>query len=1263
MEEIFLPRIQLNIGVNTIEINTNIPPNSFKIKYNNSEAHVIDEEITTDEYFENKPNDEIKPISVITLRSSEIKASGQSIYNDSLIEQYGTNELIIEEDYIAYTDTLRNAFLEGATALFGLTYKPLSIQLLGNVYLDFNDMIKVVSPQGEEYITYSLNNIHEYNGTLYNTITAPALTDVEEKYKYETEDKTFRRKTAAEIDKANGKIALINSQIGDRSHKESTITDEIDKIELKISDIEDLTVEITQNNPLKLENCVEGNLLQLKIKGNNTVFSGLVPSEELVPSDNLVPYGDSILRVYTNNLCPTKNEQWKTENLFLNDNVQTANTGFRFTTVASLNTTLVTLELVPEPTWGNNYYLEIEPNHRYKISVNIEAFLSTHISLDSFTVWCATFDQDVFNKMQQNPNAYIISNIGVTNVSFVDGEFISDITKTTFEFQSGVNDKYLFLGLTINNAWQDGVKYLDIIDLEQIGSLHTDLIEIDKDYISYFSIKNSEDFVLTELTFYDSDKNYLSDYYSYYSREIVNGLNSTELVFPPNTKYISLMLSKKDSQGNFINFNEYNIEEIQPMLEYVTKYKNNNTYSGQLPNSMIELDRVYNYGYYHIPNVKNLKATDTTEFELEYIEYENENENSVILGSDDNGIILYTKTNGLSNEHPYNEKKFIYNGTEYSINTENDYLNIKTRVSFKLNNNTGKYVLRFEDVSGNLEEFSINPTTTFESTETLHLFSNGTLDTRCNIGFYNLKVWQNDNLVLNYIPEMKRDNNYIGLYEVITNTITSWNSYLYGLGSGGIKYFVVPESQYQNHNNQIIDLGIEEPLRQYSATVYDEFIYDYEDEDHKAYVIRRVGVTSNGTLYELANEVIEVLNIPDILLTKGNNYIDLTELYIANMYARYVQINEFTKIFATTYEIESAITQLANRITLLVREKVNKEEVIAELNLEISEGRGIVKIIGNQVVIDSDYFHLTADGRITAIEGYIAGFEMWRHALSTGTFSGLTKTYTTSDTSRDSEGKYVNGILIPDSVYGSDFIIAGMPYDGGGWSTAKADLRILSDGVIYCKRINLNGESGYVTIRFDNAQIAMELKWDGIYRYLSNGNFWAKLGTLFNGNVEDGEGILIHDAQYFSIYDDLHKIEIAKFSRIGNQGQTSRIDFYTNGYINGYQIQTAQSDERIKDNIEDCEVDALPIINKIRMKQFDWNKEKSGNEGHVDIGFIAQEIEKEYDKLVIHSINPNGDTYGIDLLNTLALSVKAIQELSNKVDELENEIKKLKGEE
>ena len=246
----------------------------FKTGYNIVKARIVDE---------------IKPISIITLRSSEVPAAGQSIRNEELIKQYGENELIIEEDYFAYTDALRQSFLEEASFLFGLTYNPINVDLEGSVYLSFNDVINISNLKNEQIKTYCLNNYHTYNGTLYNSISVPALTEVEEKYNYQNEDKTKRTKTAIEIDKANAKITQVVEQVGDHETILVQHTQSLEGLEQKVSKVAAYKSEATGTTQIHLTEAGALNILELEIKGNKTYEANLFPRTNLFPRSNLHP--------------------------------------------------------------------------------------------------------------------------------------------------------------------------------------------------------------------------------------------------------------------------------------------------------------------------------------------------------------------------------------------------------------------------------------------------------------------------------------------------------------------------------------------------------------------------------------------------------------------------------------------------------------------------------------------------------------------------------------------------------------------------------------------------------------------------------------------------------------------------------------------------------------------------------------------------------------------------------------------------------------
>lgn len=116
---------------------------------------------------------------------------------------------------------------------------------------------------------------------------------------YETKQNASKNytKTSTEIQQLDDSIKRTISQIGDRSQKITTVTEDIDGIKNEVSKIQDLTQTTSGTKTIVLSNCAKGDLLSLRIKGNNTVFKYLYPSNDLYPSDNLLPIGDSRISV------------------------------------------------------------------------------------------------------------------------------------------------------------------------------------------------------------------------------------------------------------------------------------------------------------------------------------------------------------------------------------------------------------------------------------------------------------------------------------------------------------------------------------------------------------------------------------------------------------------------------------------------------------------------------------------------------------------------------------------------------------------------------------------------------------------------------------------------------------------------------------------------------------------------------------------------------------------------------------------------------
>ena len=158
---------------------------------------------------------------------------------------------------------------------------------------------------------------------------------------------------------------------------------------------------------------------------------------------------------------------------------------------------------------------------------------------------------------------------------------------------------------------------------------------------------------------------------------------------------------------------------------------------------------------------------------------------------------------------------------------------------------------------------------------------------------------------------------------------------------------------------------------------------------------------------------------------------------------------------------------------------------------------------------------------------------------------------------------------------------------------------------------------------------------------------------------------------------------IASITADGNRVAFLTSDYHTNGYGAGSEhanyrlgvraqwggssyetkyIYTNMniSDIRLKDNIKNSTTTALETVNQMKVRQFDWKKERGG--WHQNIGFVADELEEIDPNLALgggYDENGEMDVKQINSPYLLNYAIKAIQELSAKVEAQEKRIKEL----
>lgn len=132
--------------------------------------------------------------------------------------------------------------------------------------------------------------------------------------------------------------------------------------------------------------------------------------------------------------------------------------------------------------------------------------------------------------------------------------------------------------------------------------------------------------------------------------------------------------------------------------------------------------------------------------------------------------------------------------------------------------------------------------------------------------------------------------------------------------------------------------------------------------------------------------------------------------------------------------------------------------------------------------------------------------------------------------------------------------------------------------------------------------------------------------------------------------------DTARYRRLG-----IRAKWGGSGFSTDYLYTTSQvSDIRLKENVKNSETDALKTVNRMKVRQFDWKEQMGG--WHQNIGFVADELEEIDPNLALgggYDENGEMDIKQINSPYLLNYAIKAIQELSAKVDEQEKRIKEL----
>lgn len=265
------------------------------LKYINETNEIIDEMYLSQDdvtigkkYFIN---------SLVFSRAEE----SDSIYrkDNESVTQKGLSEFKISDNQILSTNNRADFIDELWNYLKNLEFYTFDVKSTGIMWYDVADKF-IIKAHNNTYPVVLLNDETTVDQDIEEHLYADEPKESETDYKCASYTDKKINQTNLRVDKQNQRIEGLITQIGDRSEKTTSITVDIDGLSSKVSAIADLTKELSGNKTAILDECAKGELLELHIFGNNTVFNYQVLSNDLVFSDNLFLGKDKSILVITN---------------------------------------------------------------------------------------------------------------------------------------------------------------------------------------------------------------------------------------------------------------------------------------------------------------------------------------------------------------------------------------------------------------------------------------------------------------------------------------------------------------------------------------------------------------------------------------------------------------------------------------------------------------------------------------------------------------------------------------------------------------------------------------------------------------------------------------------------------------------------------------------------------------------------------------------------------------------------------------------------
>lgn len=239
------------------------------------------------------------PVNALVLGRGDVEDNVEEKDQDS-IKQNGRCEIRFDEN--EFIEFQREKVIEGMfEQVKGLEYYSFEASDVGIMWLNPCACIELGDREDNLYKSYYLKANITINTGITSDIEAEIPETTETEYKVTTKEEKKTLKVERLAKKNEGLIQDLIQETTDHEEKLTKHEQTMDSITDKVSNMADLTRSIEGIRTISLENCIKGNLLELHIKGNNTVFESLKLSDNLYLSDDLYLKGDSLIVIKDQN--------------------------------------------------------------------------------------------------------------------------------------------------------------------------------------------------------------------------------------------------------------------------------------------------------------------------------------------------------------------------------------------------------------------------------------------------------------------------------------------------------------------------------------------------------------------------------------------------------------------------------------------------------------------------------------------------------------------------------------------------------------------------------------------------------------------------------------------------------------------------------------------------------------------------------------------------------------------------------------------------